>query len=219
MTTERSSYGDSSLDPMSTRDDALDNIDSLVGTREDQLSSTGLSDSPYTTGASTSTPVADGSLDDTSWANAGMPQASRDGGAEKGLTEAAGSVAGRVAGTAQEQIGARANTQLAKASDVLGQVAGAVRQGGEQVRADQPQIAGFADMAAAQVDRASTFLRDTDFNGIVREAEGFARRQPAVFLGGALALGLLASRFLKASPQRDQSDRDATYMGVEHGRA
>ena len=52
---------------------------------------------------------------------------------------------------------------------------------------------------------------------IVREAEAFARRQPAVFIGGALALGLLASRFLKAAPPRDQGRRGSFYQGAYAG--
>jgi hypothetical protein len=121
------------------------------------------------------------------------------------LQDAAGSIASRVSGTAQTEIGSRADTQLAKAGDVLGQVAAAIRQGGEQLRTDQPQVAGFADAAAGQVERASEFVRHTDLNGLVQEAEDFARRQPALFLGGALVLGLAASRFLKASPRDDGS--------------
>ena len=100
------------------------------------------------------------------------------------------------------EVGDQVNSGLSRAGDALAQLASAVRKGGEDMREQQPQIAGFADTAAGQVEKAAQFVRETDVQGLLREAEGFARRQPAVFLGGVLALGLLASRFLKASPER-----------------
>lgn len=130
------------------------------------------------------------------------------------LQQAAGSVAERVSDTAQQQVGTQVNSQLSRAGDMLEQLASAVRRSGDQMRDQQPQVAEIADTAAQQVDRASQFLRRTDMNGLIREAEDFARQQPAVFLGGALALGLIASRFLKASPQ---SDRGSFARGLSSG--
>jgi hypothetical protein len=40
---------------------------------------------------------------------------------------------------------------------------------------------------------------------MVRNVEDFARRQPALFIGGAFMLGLLGARFLKSSAQTDPS--------------
>jgi hypothetical protein len=184
MTTERSSFDDQGA-AGATGDDALGNVDALVGTREDTMTSSGLSDAPSTSSFDTA-----GSRSSRQSTN---PSGDR-------LQDAASSVADRVADTAQQQVGTKVESQLARGADVLGQVSQAIRQSGEQLRSDQPQIASFADTAAEQVDRASQYLRQTDFQGLVRGAEDFARRQPAVFLGGALALGLVASRFLKASP-------------------
>jgi ABC-type transporter Mla subunit MlaD len=127
-----------------------------------------------------------------------------DNGSER-LQDAASGVADRVADTAQQQVGARVDTGMTKAGEMLEQVANAVRQSGDQLRTDQPQVAGFADTAAEQVDRFARYLRDTNAQDLMGEAESFARRQPAIFLGGAMALGLLASRFLKASPRQGAS--------------
>jgi hypothetical protein len=218
MTTERSSFQDPGGDPGMTGDDTLGaNVDALVGTREDEMTSTGLSDTAFPSGASTSSAATGTAGRDTDWATGSTGSTGTSGSGDR-LQEAAGSVADRVTGTAQQQIGTRANTQLSKAGDMLGQVAGAIRQSGEQMRGEQPQIASFADTAAQQVDKASNFLRQSDFNGLVREAEDFARRQPAVFLGGALALGLVASRFLKASPQGGQGGRGyGSYGSYDYG--
>jgi len=186
MTTERSSFDDPAASPGGTGDDALGSVDALVGTREDTMTSSGLSDSPFATGSE-----ATGTFKSTRQQNTGSGDR---------LQDAASSVADRVADTAQQQVGTRVDSQLGRGADVLGQVSQAIRRSGDELRSDQPQIASFADTAAEQVDRVSQYLRQTDFQGVVRGAEDFARRQPAVFLGGALALGLVASRFLKASP-------------------
>ena len=122
-----------------------------------------------------------------------------DNGGER-LQEAASGVADRVADTAQQTVGTQVDTGMVKASAVLEQIAGAVRTSGDELRGDQPQVASFADSAAGQVERFARYLNENSAQDLMREAEEFARRQPAIFLGGAFALGLVASRFLKASP-------------------
>jgi len=63
------------------------------------------------------------------------------------------------------------------------------------------------------LERLSGTLRNKDLDGMVRDAESFARRQPLVFFGAAMAAGFLAVRFLKSSseatqpPPADRADR------------
>jgi hypothetical protein len=135
------------------------------------------------------------------------------------LEEAASGVADRVAETAQQTVGTHVDTGMTKASDMLEQIAGAVRTSGEQLRTEQPQVASFADTAAGQVERLARYLHDSSAQDLVREAEDFARRQPAIFLGGALALGLAASRFLKASPATGSSRSGYQGYGSRYGGA
>jgi hypothetical protein len=194
MTTERSSFDDQGSDASAMGDESLGTVDAVVGTREDQMTSSGLSDAPPTSGS------------EYDWnRGSSSTQTGGSGGSGDRLQQATSDVVDRVAGTAQQQVGTQVDSQLGRGADMLDQVSRAIRQSGEQLRGDQPQIASLADTAAQQVDRAGQFLRQTDFQGVVRGAEDFARRQPAVFLGGALALGLVASRFLKASPSGGQS--------------
>jgi hypothetical protein len=61
--------------------------------------------------------------------------------------------------------------------------------------------------AADQVDNLAAFLNNRDVGDLLQEVEGFARRQPAVFVGGAFALGVLGARFLKSS-QRNVDPRN-----------
>ncbi len=82
-------------------------------------------------------------------------------------------------------------------------VAQAFRKTSEQLRAeDQSDLAGYTDRIADGVERVSDYLDDKGLRGAVSDLEGFARQRPAIFVGGALAVGLLAARFLRASGPR-----------------
>jgi hypothetical protein len=73
------------------------------------------------------------------------------------------------------------------------------------------------DRAADQVERFSRFLSARSADGLVRDVEDFARRNPAVFMGGCFVLGLAAARFFKAShPELPVSygDQERTLEGT-----
>jgi hypothetical protein len=91
-------------------------------------------------------------------------------------------------------------TQKDKATDGMGTVAEAVRQTSQQLRSQQHDtIANYIDQAAQQLEQFSTRLREKDVGELMRDAQQFARRRPAVFVTSAFALGLLGARFLKSS--------------------
>ena len=56
------------------------------------------------------------------------------------------------------------------------------------------------------MQRAADYLDRTDSREMMHHTEQFARRQPALFLGGAFGLGLIAARFLKSSRRNDQEE-------------
>jgi len=128
------------------------------------------------------------------------------------LADTAGKVAGQakdVVGSAVDKAKEQAVTQIdaqkSKATSTLGAVAEAIRQTGTNLRdQDQAPIAQYADGAADQIERLSTYLENRDLNQMVNEVQHMARRQPALFLGGALVAGLLAARFLKSSSDKAQ---------------
>jgi hypothetical protein len=95
---------------------------------------------------------------------------------------------------------ARLATQKDRATDGLGSVAQAVRQSTQHLR-DQQQdtVAKFVEQAADQIERFSTQLKNKDVGELMDDAHALARRQPALFIGSAFALGLLGARFLKSS--------------------
>jgi hypothetical protein len=119
----------------------------------------------------------------------------------------------RVAEQARDHVHQLVDQQKGQAADRLGSLAGALREAGRKLNEGEQSgdFGRYADRAAQQVERLSTYLRDNDLRGFVRDTEDFARRRPEVFLGGALLAGLALARFLKASsPNR-------AYDGYEGG--
>jgi len=128
------------------------------------------------------------------------------------VTQQAGEKVGQLADQAKQTVTSQVATQKDKASEALSSVAQALRQTGDQLRSnDQGAISQYAGQAADQIERLSGFLRDRDVNDILHETERFARRQPALFLGGAFVLGLIGARFLKSSQQNDQTGYQDRY--------
>jgi hypothetical protein len=103
-------------------------------------------------------------------------------------------------------------TQKDRATDGIGTVAQAVRKTTQHLRDQQHDtIARYVDEAATQLERFSQRLRDKDVRELLDDAQDFARRRPAVFIGSAFALGVLGARFLKSSRDRQPYGRTAGF--------
>ncbi|MNC94681.1 hypothetical protein D3C83_115930 [compost metagenome] len=59
----------------------------------------------------------------------------------------------------------------------------------------------MAQSAAESLEQISGALQRRDLDGLVREAESYARRQPIVFFGAAVLAGFCAMRFVKSTSQ------------------
>jgi hypothetical protein len=98
----------------------------------------------------------------------------------------------------------RVRDQLDQRSTQLGEQVGSgvgdARSVAEQLRAQGKQTpARYVEQAADRAERLGGYLRESDGDRLLNDAEDFARRNTwAVALGG-LALGFAASRLLKAS--------------------
>ena len=113
------------------------------------------------------------------------------------LQEAASGVADSAGQAAQTQ----ASMAMDRAGEALEQVAQAIRDTGDQLRQERPEIAGLADTGAQRIDQLSMYLRQHDARALIDDAEQFARRQPAIVIGGGLALGLLVGRLLRSGAE------------------
>jgi hypothetical protein len=113
----------------------------------------------------------------------------------------------------KESAAAQLSSQKERATEGLGSIATAVRQSSQPLRNNkQDVIAEYVEKAADQLEQFSTRLRDRDVNDLVNDAQQFARRRPALFVGAAFVAGVAAARFLKSSSEK-QSDRMQRYPG------
>ena len=147
--------------------------------------------------------LADGGLADVAPSRAGTMGAT---GADEGMKEKAQQLAGQAKEQATQKIESGLHRGKARAADALGGVAQSLVQSSQQLR-DQNQGAGqYVEQAAQRLQGLSDYLRNTDVDDIIDRVEMTARRQPALFLGGAFALGVLGARFFKSSRRQQAAD-------------
>jgi hypothetical protein len=106
---------------------------------------------------------------------------------------------GQARGRFSDQVDQRsteAGERIAGTASDVRSIAGELRSQGK----DTP--ANLAEQVANQADRVGDYLKGASGDRILQDVEDFARRQPMLVAAGAFALGLAASRFLKASSGR-----------------
>lgn len=107
-----------------------------------------------------------------------------------------------------QQVRAGVNRGTNRAADALGSVAQSLVFSSQQLRdQDQRAIGGYVERAANKVEQLADYVQNTDAGQMADRVENFARREPALFLGGAFALGLLGARFLKSSRRAQPQQR------------
>jgi hypothetical protein len=120
--------------------------------------------------------------------------------------------AGRLGEQVKNQATTMLESQKGKATESLSSFAQALRQTSESLQTqNQAPISGALNQAAQRVDGVSTYLQQSDVTQLWREAENFARRKSAWFLGGAFALGMAASRFIKSTAPSSGSTGGSGY--------
>src|SRR3954451_5196193 len=106
----------------------------------------------------------------------------------------------QAAGQARGALRGQVDQRSTEAGERVNTVASDVRSVSQQLRdqgKDQP--AKLAEQAADRAERVGSYLRDSDADRILGDIEDFGRRQPWAVMAGGIALGFVASRFLKAS--------------------
>ena len=108
---------------------------------------------------------------------------------------------------AKRQGQAYAEEQKRYVSDEMHGAADALHGAADKFREhEQERIARYIDQAATSLDDISSSLRQQDFDQLLNKTQNFAREQPAIFLGGAVAIGFALGRFLKSSARHSESD-------------
>ena len=127
----------------------------------------------------------------------------------------------QVAGQAQEQVQAAGGQAQAKLREELDQRSSQLGEKAHEQASDLRSVsealrdqgkdrpAQAVDRLAGYAEQAGSYLRDTEADSMLSDVEDFGRRKPAAVAAGALAVGLVASRFLKASSSRRYAARQS----------
>jgi ElaB/YqjD/DUF883 family membrane-anchored ribosome-binding protein len=110
-----------------------------------------------------------------------------------------GDAARNMAGQAADKVKDAVSDKKSAGAEYVGSLAETMRRAGREFDNDLPIAGKYIRKAASQVDSVADSIRTGDFNDLVRNAQSFARRQPAAFLGIAAFAGFAAVRFLKSS--------------------
>jgi hypothetical protein len=126
------------------------------------------------------------------------------------------------AGEAYDAVAEKATTaiedQKTGISTSLNTVAGSVRRMGSELGTSD-DAAGlmtaaskYTDTAARKLENVANYFERTDLQGMMTDLKDFARKNPAVFLGGAFAAGVLAARFFRSSSAGPLNDSGQSFQ-------
>jgi uncharacterized protein YjbJ (UPF0337 family) len=116
--------------------------------------------------------------------------------------DAAGSVQHEAAGLASDakrRMTEGAEAQKAHLAERIGSFADHVGRSASDLRQDEPWLADFIERGAREIGHFASDMRDRDFGSLAHSIEGFARRQPALFIGASVALGFALGRVATGS--------------------
>jgi hypothetical protein len=109
---------------------------------------------------------------------------------------AAGVTAAQAAGNSVHQ---QVTTQMGHAAQGIEGAATVAEQIRDTLRHDDHEtLAQYAERTAVQLEHLAAHLREMQPEDLFAEADKFMKRNPALALGAAFALGLLSSRLLKS---------------------
>lgn len=121
--------------------------------------------------------------------------------------------AGGLASTLRQGLEAQAEQQKHRIADRIGQLAERVQKSADDLRGDEAWLAQLMERGARELGGVADDIARNDVAGILGSAEVFVRRQPALFVGAAVALGFALTRVARSGddshdryPGRDRSD-------------
>jgi hypothetical protein len=115
------------------------------------------------------------------------------------MTDQVKEQASKVTDKAKEQAATRVDDQKERAAQGIVGFADALNKVSGSMRDQNPTVANFAETAAGKLEQFAGTLNEKDINELMSDIEAMARKQPALFVGGAFLAGVVAARFLKSS--------------------
>jgi hypothetical protein len=113
--------------------------------------------------------------------------------------DAAAQAASPLADQAKQKLTGALAGQKDAAADLVQHLAETVHRSGEQFQGQQDWIASAIGRGASELETLATTLRNKDLGDLAGQVQSFARRQPALFMGAALAAGFAVARLGKVT--------------------
>ena len=129
------------------------------------------------------------------------------------VTDQASSLVGQV----KDKVLTAATDQKQGLADRLDDLSTTVHKSGEHFVGQQDWIASAIERGAAELGSLATTLRENDLVSLVNQVKSLAKRQPALFIGAALAAGFAAARLGKLVVADVSRDDLPTMPEVGHG--
>ncbi len=130
-----------------------------------------------------------------------------------GVAEEEGVRTGSVVEEAKAAVRGMADSQKGKVCSRLGGVAQALHDTARELEKQNIPAGRYANYAARQVDRVVDALKDRPVEDLVVDMEDFARRQPMLFVGGALVTGFMLARLARNTDRTQRSEAAGTVAG------
>ncbi|MBW1604136.1 hypothetical protein JJV70_18890 [Streptomyces sp. JJ66] len=124
------------------------------------------------------------------------------------VTDEARRQVGGVVDGLRERAQGEAQTQVERFSGTLRQWAEDLDVLARHAPENSP-VSSLVRQSAEGGHRAADYLDRQPVDGMIRDLQGFARRRPGAFLGGALLAGLVVGRLAKASQQQGRGQGSA----------
>jgi hypothetical protein len=102
-------------------------------------------------------------------------------------------------GDVKDQVMTVAEGQRAGLAEQVSEVADAIHQAGDHFKGNQDWIARIVEAGATELGTLASTLRTNDLEGLMGKLQDLARRQPAIFVGAAMAAGFAAVRVGKVA--------------------
>ena len=117
---------------------------------------------------------------------------------------------------AKERLHGHAEERRNRLAENLRGVASGLNSAAGEIR-EKPETAAWQADGIARVSsvasQAADYLAEHDTKELLTDARDYAKRYPLATIGGALVLGLLGARLLKASDERDHGSAGSTHPG------
>jgi hypothetical protein len=100
---------------------------------------------------------------------------------------------------AAADIGEQAEAQKSRVADGADHAADAARRTAQNLRGDETWMADLIEQGAGKLTDMAQTLRESDLNTLLLRTQQFARNQPVMFTGAAVALGFALTRVIGAA--------------------